>query len=40
MPQSLVINYMHITFSTKDRHQFLDKHIKADLFSYLGRIWD
>ncbi len=38
MPQSLVKNYMHITFSTKNRHPFLDKHIKADLFRYLGGI--
>ena len=29
---------MHITFSTKNRHPFLDKHIKEELFSYLGGI--
>ena len=38
MPQSLVYNYMHITFSTKDRNPFIDKNISAELFSYLGGI--
>jgi len=38
MPQSLVKNYLHITFSTKNRHPFLDKRIKEELFSYLGGI--
>ena len=38
MPQSLVKNYMHITFSTKNRHPFIDKGIKEELFSYLGGI--
>lgn len=38
MPQSLVYNYMHITFSTKDRHPFIDKNISAELFGYLGGI--
>lgn len=38
MPQSLVKNYVHITFSTKNRHPFIDKHIENELFSYLGGI--
>ena len=38
MPQSLVKNYIHISFSTKSRHPFIDNHIKQDLFSYLGGI--
>ena len=38
MPQSLVKNYMHITFSTKDRYPFIDEHIKEELFCYLGGI--
>ena len=36
MPQSLVKNYIHITFSTKDRHPFIDNYIKEELFNYLG----
>jgi putative transposase len=38
MPQSLVENYLHITFSTKNRHPFLDKHIKDELYNHLGGI--
>ena len=38
MPQSLVKNYLHITFSTKNRYLFIDEHIKDELFSYLGGI--
>lgn len=38
MPQSLVKNYMHITFSTKNRYPFIDKRINDELFSYLGGI--
>jgi len=38
MPQSLVKNYLHITFSTKNRHPFIDDKIKNELFSYLGGI--
>ena len=38
MPQSLVKNYMHITFSTKNRYPFIDKRIQEELFSYLGGI--
>ena len=36
MPQSLVKNYIHITFSTKNRHPFIDSFIKDELFKYLG----
>jgi len=38
MPQSLVKNYIHITFSTKNRYPFIDECIKDELFSYLGGI--
>jgi putative transposase len=38
MPQSLVKNYVHITFSTKSRYPFMDKTIQPELFSYLGGI--
>ena len=38
MPQSLVKNYIHITFSTKNRVAFIDKNISNELFSYLGGI--
>ena len=38
MPQSLVHNYIHITFSTKNRFPFIDKNIDNELFQYLGGI--
>jgi putative transposase len=38
MPQSLVKNYLHITFSTKRRYPFIDDNIKDELFKYLGGI--
>ena len=38
MPQSLVHNYIHITFSTKNRFFFIDKNIDNELFNYLGGI--
>ena len=38
MPQSLVHNYIHITFSTKNRYPYIDKSICDELFSYLGGI--
>jgi len=38
MPQSLVYNYLHITFSIKDRQAFIDKHIQNELYAYLGGI--
>ena len=38
MPQSLVKNYVHIVFSTKNRKPFIDDSIKEELFSYLGGI--
>ncbi len=38
MPQSLVHNYIHITFSTKNRFPFIDNEINKELFSYLGGI--
>ena len=36
MPQSLVKNYMHIVFSTKNRQPFIDLSIKTALHAYLG----
>lgn len=38
MPQSLVKNYMHITFSTKNRQPLIDNSINEELYSYLGGI--
>ncbi len=38
MPQSLVKNYVHITFSTKYRQSIIDENIKDELFRYLGGI--
>jgi putative transposase len=36
MPQSLVKNYIHITFSTKNRLPLIQDSIKDELFNYLG----
>ena len=36
MPQSLVKNYIHIVFSTKNRQPFIDQSIKEELHAYLG----
>ena len=38
MPQSLVKNYIHITFSTKNRYPFINNQIQEELFNYLGGI--
>jgi len=38
MPQSLVKNFLHITFSTKNRQPFIDDKIENELFKYLGGI--
>ena len=38
MPQSLTNNYIHIIFSTKDRHPFIDKFIADELYAYLAGI--
>ena len=38
MPQSLSNVYVHITFSTKKRHPFIDDNIKEELWSYIGGI--
>lgn len=38
MPQSLSKVYVHITFSTKNRHPFLDRMIKNRLWDYIGGI--
>ncbi len=38
MPQSLVKNYVHLTFSTKNRLPFIDKNISKELYRYIGGI--
>ena len=38
MLQSLIRNYLHITFSTKDRIMLIHPEIEDELFSYLGGI--
>ena len=38
MGQSLVQNYMHLVFSTKNRQPFIVPSIEAELHSYLGGI--
>ena len=38
MPQSLVKNYLHITFSTKHRKPLILAEIEDELFTYLGGI--
>jgi REP element-mobilizing transposase RayT len=38
MAQSLSKVYVHITFSTKNRHPFIDDNIKQELWTYLGGI--
>ena len=40
MPQSLSKVYVHIAFSTKERHPFIDDNIKHELWSYIGGICD
>ena len=38
MPQSLVRNYVHIVFSTKNREPLIDKTIAPELYAYMGGI--
>ena len=38
MPQSLARNYIHITFSTKNREPLISADIQEELFNYLGGI--
>jgi putative transposase len=38
MPQSLAYNYLHITFSAKNREPLINDFIKEELFDYLGGI--
>ena len=38
MGQSLVKNYLHIVFSTKNRKPFIDEDIENELYSYLAGI--
>ncbi|MGI9582678.1 IS200/IS605 family transposase [Chryseobacterium sp. RRHN12] len=39
MGQSLVKNYIHIVFSTKNREPIIDEEIQEELFSYLAGIF-
>lgn len=38
MPQSLVKNYIHIIFSTKNRENLITRNIEDELYRYLGGI--
>jgi len=38
MGQSLVKNYLHITFSTKGRYPFIDKPVEKQLHAYIASI--
>jgi len=38
MGQSLVKNYLHITFSTKYRQKLINEAIENELFQYIGGI--
>ena len=38
MAQSLSQVYVHITFSTKNRHPFIDDVLKHDLWTYIGGV--
>jgi REP element-mobilizing transposase RayT len=38
MGQSLVKNYIHLVFSTKDRQQLIHPAVEAELHAYLGGI--
>lgn len=38
MPQSLANIYIHLIFSTKDRHPFLTKEINLDLDAYIATV--
>ena len=38
MPQSLAFNYVHISFSTKNREKLILDDIETELFDYLGGI--
>jgi REP element-mobilizing transposase RayT len=38
MGQSLVKNYLHIVFSTKNRKPLIDENIENELYSYLAGI--
>lgn len=36
MPQSLVKNYIHIIYSTKNREPFIQERFKNELYNYIG----
>ena len=38
MPQSLILNYVHLVFSTKNREPLIIDRVENDLYNYLGGI--
>jgi len=36
MPQSLAQIYLHIVFSTKNRHPFISANVESELYAYIG----
>ncbi len=38
MPQTLVQNFLHIIYSTKNREKLIHENIEVELFNYLGGI--
>ena len=38
MPQSLVKNYMHITFSTKHHEKLINESIENEVYDYIGGV--
>ena len=38
MPQSLAKNLIHLIFSTKNRHRWLDAPVRSDLHRYMAGI--
>lgn len=38
MSHSYVSNYMHCTFSTKERYPFIDSELESQLWPYIGGI--
>ena len=38
MPQSLILNYIHLVFSTKYREPLIIEKVENDLYNYLGGI--
>jgi len=38
MPQSLILNYIHLVFSTKNREPLIIEKVENELYNYLGGI--